>query len=235
MLYISCQTFSNRFLHKSVRLKLSNVSTHRKLIVWNWQPLTSTSWRLSGSQMLQWIHAGWKPVSFDSRRGLCMTLVWQESVDAQWSTLFRNSWFPPTGNVDRVGWDLPLYNRPFYRSCARWSDMSHKMADRGTLRKSSTWSASFANLYTCQVSAVHTNTFSLTSLPSRVNDQQRGVNYSEKSVRGFLGLENPGNFSRDSGIFFPNLRDFGIFFSWFFRNIFPYFFRRTFSDIFCDI
>jgi hypothetical protein len=41
----------------------------------------------------------------------------------------------------------------------------------------------------------------------------RGVNYSKKSVRRFLGLENPGNFSRDSGIFSPNLRDFEIFFS----------------------
>jgi hypothetical protein len=32
-----------------------------------------------------------------------------------------------------------------------------------------------------------------------------------------LGLENPGNFSRDSGIFFPNLRDFGIFSADFFE------------------
>ena len=39
----------------------------------------------------------------------------------------------------------------------------------------------------------------------------RGVNYSEKSVRRFLGLENPGNFSRDSGIFSPNLRVLGFF------------------------
>ena len=37
------------------------------------------------------------------------------------------------------------------------------------------------------------------------DELSRGVNYSEKNVRGFLGLENPGNFSRDSGIFFPNL------------------------------
>ena len=33
----------------------------------------------------------------------------------------------------------------------------------------------------------------------------RGVNYSEKSVRRFLGFENPCNFSRDSWIFSPNI------------------------------
>ena len=46
-----------------------------------------------------------------------------------------------------------------------------------------------------------------------ISDVNRGVNYSEKSVRRFLGLENPGNFSRDSGIFSPNLRDFWVFFN----------------------
>jgi hypothetical protein len=40
----------------------------------------------------------------------------------------------------------------------------------------------------------------------------------------FLGLENPGNFFRDSGIFCSNLRDFGIFSADSFRNIFLYFF-----------
>jgi hypothetical protein len=40
----------------------------------------------------------------------------------------------------------------------------------------------------------------------------RGVNYSEKSVRRFLGLENPGNFSRDSAIFSPKFKGFGDFF-----------------------
>ena len=38
--------------------------------------------------------------------------------------------------------------------------------------------------------------------------KQRGVNYSEKSVRRFLGLENPGNFSWDSGIFPPKFKGF---------------------------
>jgi hypothetical protein len=57
----------------------------------------------------------------------------------------------------------------------------------------------------------------------------RGVNYSEKSVRRFLGLENPSNFPRDSGIFFPNLRDFGIFSADFFEIFFPYFF---FAELF---
>ena len=50
----------------------------------------------------------------------------------------------------------------------------------------------------------------------------RGVNYSEKSVRRFLGLENPGNFSRDSGIFLPKFKGF-----WDFES-FPYFFSPNF-------
>jgi hypothetical protein len=45
------------------------------------------------------------------------------------------------------------------------------------------------------------------------NSINRGVNYSEKSVRRFLGLENPGNFSRDSGIFLPKFKGFWDFFS----------------------
>jgi hypothetical protein len=65
------------------------------------------------------------------------------------------------------------------------------------------------------------------------NKLLRGVNYSEKSVRRFLGLKNPGNFSRDSGIFSPNLRVLGFFsadffeiFSliFFFAELFPTFF-----------
>jgi hypothetical protein len=73
----------------------------------------------------------------------------------------------------------------------------------------------------------------------------RGVNYSEKSVRRFLGLENPGNFSRDSGIFSPNLRDFGIFFEIFslwdfgilgFSKILGFFqrFFGTFDEVYED-
>jgi hypothetical protein len=60
----------------------------------------------------------------------------------------------------------------------------------------------------------------------------RGVNYSEKRVRRFLGLENPGNFSRDSGIFSPNsgileffsADFFEIFSLIFFAELFPTFF-----------
>ena len=51
------------------------------------------------------------------------------------------------------------------------------------------------------------------------------VNYSEKSVRRFLGLENPGNFSRDSGIFFPKFKGF---FSADFFEILPFFFSPNF-------
>ena len=64
---------------------------------------------------------------------------------------------------------------------------------------------------------------------------KRGVNYSEKSVRRFLGLENPGNFSRDSGIFSPNSGILGFFSADFFEIFSLIFFRRTFCDIFCDI
>jgi hypothetical protein len=64
----------------------------------------------------------------------------------------------------------------------------------------------------------------------------RGVNYSEKSVRIFLGLENPGNFPRDSGIFSPNLKGIlGVFQLIFSKYKTLIFFRRTFSEIFCDI
>ena len=62
-----------------------------------------------------------------------------------------------------------------------------------------------------------------------INPLHRGVNYSEKNVRGFLGLENPGNFSRDSGIFSPNLRDFWMFFQLIFSKYFPLFF---FAELF---
>jgi hypothetical protein len=78
----------------------------------------------------------------------CMTLMWKESVNALPKVVgfLRVLQFPPTGNVDRVGWDYPP-NWPFHRSCAPWSDMSHKVTARGALRKPSTWSgwaASFA-------------------------------------------------------------------------------------------
>ena len=61
-----------------------------------------------------------------------------------------------------------------------------------------------------------------------VNSNLRGVNYSEKSVRRILGLENPGNLSRDSGIFSPNSGILGFFSADFFRNIFPFFFSPNF-------
>ena len=51
--------------------------------------------------------------------------------------------------------------------------------------------------------------------------QNRGVNYSKKSVRRFLGLENPGNFSRDSGIFLPEFKGFWDFFQLIFSKYFP--------------
>jgi hypothetical protein len=57
----------------------------------------------------------------------------------------------------------------------------------------------------------------------------RGVNYSEKSVRRFLGLENPGNFSRDSGIFLPKFKGFCDFFQLIFSKYFPLFF---FAELF---
>ena len=57
----------------------------------------------------------------------------------------------------------------------------------------------------------------------------RGVNYSEKSVRRFLGLENPGNFSRDSGIFLPKFKGFWDFFQLIFSKYFPLFF---FAELF---
>jgi hypothetical protein len=57
---------------------------------------------------------------------------------------------------------------------------------------------------------------------------KRGENYSEKSVRRFLGLENPGNFSWDSGIFSPNSGIWG-FFQLIFSKYFPLFF---FAELF---
>ena len=56
----------------------------------------------------------------------------------------------------------------------------------------------------------------------------RGVNYSEKSVRRFLGLENPGNFSWDSGNFFPKFKGFWDFFQLIFSKYFPLFFSPNF-------
>ena len=57
----------------------------------------------------------------------------------------------------------------------------------------------------------------------------RGVNYSEKSVRRFLGLENPGNFSWDSGIFSLKFKGFWDFFQLIFSKYFPLFF---FAELF---
>jgi hypothetical protein len=64
----------------------------------------------------------------------CMTLLWKESVNALPKVVgfLRELRFPPTGNVDRVGWDYPP-NWPFHRSCPPWPDMSHKVAARGLL------------------------------------------------------------------------------------------------------
>jgi hypothetical protein len=86
-------------------------------------------------------------------------------------TLYRKSWvlrFPPTGNVDRVGWDYPP-NWPFQRSCAPWSDMSHKVAAIGALRRPSTrsgWAASFiiqlsSQLQVRMISTPHSLTYLL--------------------------------------------------------------------------
>ena len=63
---------------------------------------------------------------------------------------------------------------------------------------------------------------------SNASELERGVNYSEKSVRRFSGLENLGNFSLDSGNFSPNLRDFGIFSADFSETFSLIFFRRTY-------
>ena len=57
----------------------------------------------------------------------------------------------------------------------------------------------------------------------------QGVNYSEKSVRRFLGLENPGNFSLDSAIFSPKFKGFWDFFQLIFSKYFPLFF---FAELF---
>ena len=85
----------------------------------------------------------------------CMTLMWKESVNALPKVVgfLRVLRFPPTGNVDRVGWDYPP-NWPFHRSCAPWSDMSHKVAARGALRKPSTrsgWAASLVIQFSSQL------------------------------------------------------------------------------------
>jgi hypothetical protein len=61
-----------------------------------------------------------------------------------------------------------------------------------------------------------------------IGHRVRGVNYSEKSVRRFLGLENPGNFSRDSGIFLPRFKGFLDFFQLIFSKYFPSFFSPNF-------
>ena len=76
----------------------------------------------------------------------CMTLMWKESVNAlpKLVGFLRVLRFPPTGNVDRVGWDYPP-NWHFHRGCAPWPDMSHKVAAIGALTKPSTrscWAAS---------------------------------------------------------------------------------------------
>jgi hypothetical protein len=72
----------------------------------------------------------------------CMTLFWKDDVNALLKVVgfLRVLRFPPTGNVDRVGWDKPP-NWPFHRSCAPWSDMSHKVAGRGALRDRSLFMA----------------------------------------------------------------------------------------------
>ena len=56
-------------------------------------------------------------------------------------------------------------NSPFHRSCAPWSDMSHKVAARGALRKSSTrsgWAASVVIQLSSQLQVRMISTFPLT-------------------------------------------------------------------------
>jgi hypothetical protein len=77
----------------------------------------------------------------------CMTFMWKESVNA----LPRVVGSPGTLVSSRRecwqgGLGLSPYNWPFHRSCTPWSDMSHKVAAMGALRKPSTrsgWAASF--------------------------------------------------------------------------------------------
>jgi hypothetical protein len=106
----------------------------------------------------------WGP-GFDSRYGL-MTLMWKQSRSQSMpvrglcsgmsqSTLCRKSWvssgyssFLPQGMLTAwVGINWPSRpNWPSQRSCAPWSDMSHKVAARGAFRKPSTqsgWASSF--------------------------------------------------------------------------------------------
>jgi hypothetical protein len=92
-------------------------------------------------------------------------------VSLLFSHLKRGAPFPHSGytpvSSHRESWQGGLGlapNWPFHRSCPPWSDMSHKVAARGALRKPSTrsgWAVCFAIHPSSQLS-----TPSLTSHPS---------------------------------------------------------------------
>jgi hypothetical protein len=80
------------------------------------------------------------------------SILGTDSCEKSPSTLCWKSWvfsgcsgFLPQGKL--TGWvGISPPNWPFHRSCVPWSDMSHKVATRGALRKPSTrsgWAASF--------------------------------------------------------------------------------------------
>jgi hypothetical protein len=88
---------------------------------------------------------------FDSRCGPT-TFMWKEYTSIRYSTESRGVFFAYPGFLSQgmltVWVQLGLApNWPFHRSCASWSNMSHNVAVRSTLRKPSTrsgWLASFA-------------------------------------------------------------------------------------------
>jgi hypothetical protein len=109
------------YLHAVFIYKQDQSSTCPPMFVYSCVSLITSGlrWRIRLSKRLYLWDCG-----FDSRYGL-MTLMWKESVNVLPKVVgyLRVLRFPPTGNVDRVGWDYPP-NWPFHRSCAPWSDMS---------------------------------------------------------------------------------------------------------------
>jgi hypothetical protein len=87
-------------------------------------------------------------------KGLVSTLVsWEPVITIVRACSFHLWDRRFTGNVDRVGWDYPP-TWPFHHSYAPWSDMSHKVAARGALRKPSTrsgWATSLVILLISQL------------------------------------------------------------------------------------
>jgi hypothetical protein len=141
--------FSNTWAIKNYSYCRTSGENSLELIVYLARPALLGTWGEQFVEGLRWCNH--QSNLWDGFRSRCRVMILMRKEPK--STLCRKSWvfsgysgFLPQGML--TGWvGINPPNWPFHRSCAQWSDMSHKVAARGALRKPLTrsgWAASFA-------------------------------------------------------------------------------------------